>query len=216
MADRNFPEPTSKQRRAIMASLSQETPHSEITATIEVLDQLGLSRGDLKRLRSSAEVRHDVLRAFRKYPVITVSRTMSLLTMIDHGRYAWRNNAITEEAFPLMHLFDGDYETRLFDFPQVEVSTDTVLQTIVQADNGPWLLPRIEHLLAYGAGYPSEQSNGPIVALGSENYSGHYRVPTLEMSDFSGRMGRTLDLRPSRGSWVGGRWRFLAIRPIKK
>lgn len=36
-----------------MGNLTKETPHSEITATLELLDSLGLKRDDLKKLRSN-------------------------------------------------------------------------------------------------------------------------------------------------------------------
>lgn len=38
-----------------MGSLVTETPYSEITATLEILDHLGVGRGDLKKFRAASE-----------------------------------------------------------------------------------------------------------------------------------------------------------------
>ena len=38
-----------------MGNLIKETPYSEITATLEVLDRLGIRRKNLSRLRSEAD-----------------------------------------------------------------------------------------------------------------------------------------------------------------
>lgn len=49
-----------------MGSLITETPHSEVTATLELLDRLGVSRDDLKRFRkSSSRVKAEVAKLIK-------------------------------------------------------------------------------------------------------------------------------------------------------
>jgi hypothetical protein len=137
--------------------------------------------------------------------VITIDYSLPLDDMIAAGKYDWKNNDITAKRFPVQGLGIVQFEARLFHFDR-EISSGKAIESITC--NASWEPAKIEHLLAFGATYPEEQRQYPIIALGSvAGVSGDRDVPDLD------RLGaeRDLDLGWWDGGWDGDD-RFLAVR----
>ncbi|MBI2030537.1 hypothetical protein HYT05_02860 [Candidatus Kaiserbacteria bacterium] len=207
-----------------MGSLIKETPFSEITATLEILDRLGVGRDDLRKFRAAApEVQSriaEILRTANSLTRIstiakgvnpgifrlTVDYTQTLEQMIAAGRYDWKNSDITAERFSLVGDGVVDFEIKLFHFKR-SISSEDADEAI---KNDGWESAKIEHLLAFGAKYPEEQRKFPIVGLGSSaQVSGGRYVPCL----YGGDSLRCLDLAWWGGGWAGY-YRFLAVRKL--
>ena len=89
-----------------MGKLITETPYSEITATMELLDSFGVSREDLTRFRKASwelktRVAGLIIHGVSHSATISVDYNMPLKAMIVSGLYDWVNKNITEEHFPI-------------------------------------------------------------------------------------------------------------------
>ena len=141
---------------------------------------------------------------------ISLDYGLSLEQMIAAGHYDWKNGNITAERFPLVGSGVAELETKLFHFNR-RVSSESAVQLITAADPvRPWHVPKIEHGLSYGAAYPEEQREFPIVMLGSscQLYGLRY-VPVLS----AGGSERRLYLNDWDFEW-SAHYRFLAVRPV--
>jgi hypothetical protein len=137
---------------------------------------------------------------------VTVDYAKNLQDMVAAGRFDWVNSDITPKRFPIAGTGIVEFETKVFHFDR-SISSKNAVEAI-KADG--WEPARIEHLLAYGATYPDEQRQYPIIALGSvAKVGGNRRVPDLD------RFGAERDLRLF---WWDGVWndycRFLAVRKL--
>ncbi len=187
-----------------------KTPFSEVNATLEVLEHLGVAEEHLKRIRVDkpyaecvalclirGEVTLDV------YP-ITVDYSMTLKQMIEAGRYDWVNSDITSKIFPVKGKGIVNLDTQLVHFRR-DMSSEP---GIAEMDKMGLRPATHAELLAFGAKYPEFQRQFPIVALGSsDEVLGDRSVLYL----CSGGRGRSLNLSWFGGDW-GGSFRFLAVR----
>ncbi len=141
---------------------------------------------------------------------ILVDHGLTLEQMIHAGKYEWINSEIDFHQFPVQGEGRVAYEARLFHFAG-SVSSQDAEKKIVEADTAhPWRPARIEHLLAFGAAYPAEQRNHPILALGSVGdaaFFGKRNVPYL----YRRITGRSLHLDWWCNDWTP-LYRFLAVR----
>jgi len=139
--------------------------------------------------------------------IITIDYRMPLETMIATGKYDWTNDNITSKRFPITAGGIVQFEPKVFHFDRYISSDDAVEAIKVDDRHNPWEPAKIEHLLAYGATYPEDQRQYPIIGLGSvAEVGGGRRVPYLDLRGAR----RSLDLR-----WLGRGWdgyyRFLAV-----
>ena len=186
-------------------------PHSELHATIEVLDALGVEPEDFERVRQDRSLAEKVAEAFasareaaKNIFRVTVDYSRSLAEMIGAGKYDWVNFDITAEHFPITGTGKAEVNLVLVHFNRA-MSTNEVLDDFKKRGLRP---AKIEELLALGERYPDLQREFPIVALGSafENPRGRRYCP------FLWRVGaeRGLDLRLLERGWSGS-FRFLAV-----
>lgn len=200
-----------------MGNLIKETPYSEITATLEVLDRHGVSREHFVNLRKDAELAKkiaDLIVGTKQFvdnlfsAIVDYSR--SLEDMITAGQYTWVNDDITEKHFPIPKPPVGlptkaEIKLELIHFNKV-MTSDKVLAELKKQGLRPATLPE---LLAFGEKYPEKQREFTIVALCSvwRSFDGGRRVPCL----WGGSDWRRLSL-----SWGDDDWhdyyRFLAVR----
>jgi hypothetical protein len=137
---------------------------------------------------------------------VAVDYATSLQDRIAAGRYDWVDDDITPKRFPIAGTGVVQFETKVFHFDR-GISSKSAVEAI-RADG--WEPAQIEHLLSYGATYPDEQRQYPIIALGSvaEVY-GDRNVPYLDR----GGAERDLGLM-----WWVSDWdddgRFLAVRKL--
>jgi hypothetical protein len=144
---------------------------------------------------------------------IEIDFGLTLDQMIQAGKFEWMNNEINFHQFPVQGEGKVVFEARLFHF-QGPISSRDAEQAIKESDaERPWQVARLEHLLAYGAKFPTEQRNHPILALGSVGdaaYFGKRNVPYL----YRRVTGRSLHL-----DWWCNDWpplyRFLAVRELR-
>jgi hypothetical protein len=191
-----------------MGSLIKETPYSEITATLEVLDRFHVTRDHLVRLRSDQDyakyVAESMLAGEPNSFRVTVNYDLSVEEMIRAGKYDRASSEINSQNFPaekkgvsdlLIHLvrFDGFMES------------EEVLRELDKQGLRPATLPE---LLALGAQHPYLQRRFPIVALGLVWHGG--RVVACLWGDARNR-GLGYD-------WLGIRWdglhRFAAVPKV--
>ncbi|MEH2551643.1 hypothetical protein V1283_008288 [Bradyrhizobium sp. AZCC 2262] len=142
--------------------------------------------------------------------VTTIDFGQTLETMIAAGKYDWKNDRITAAYFPIEGTGIKKVRNRLFHFGRDISSKDAVAAIKADDPHTPWEPARIEHLLAFGAAYPDEQRQYPIIGLGSvAKVFGIRHVPDLNWLDAK----RFLVL-----SWWGVDWigycRFLAVREL--
>lgn len=199
-----------------MGKLVTETPYSEITATLEVLDCLGLEREDLTRFRKASSYIHMEVVRLMKYgeqkPIpsdsenltITVNYGLSFAEMIAAGHYDWTNSDITEERFPVKGIGKVERNIELIHFGY-DIASDDAVKELARRGPRP---ATTEELLAFGTKYPELQRKFSIVALGSSAHvSGRRYVP------FLCRLGAKRNLYLF---WWGVGWldvyRFLAVR----
>lgn len=136
----------------------------------------------------------------------------SIKQMVFAGRYAQKNENITEEFFPKKEEGVIKFEGRYFNFPE-NISSEDAEREIGQEDRiNLWLPARAEHILAFGAEFPDEQSERrSIIGLGSKTMIGEiYRVICLRKTVAS---GRRLDLLLWLGDWIP-LFCFLAVRKV--
>lgn len=189
-----------------MGDLVKETPFSEVNSTLEVLDNLGVSRDDLKRIRTEKSLAQKIADVIRDrssaWFAIAVDYRQSLEKMIEAGQYARVNSDINSTAFPIKRGKTVEVETQLVGFDKT-MSSEAVL---TELDRMGLRAANIMELLAFGAKYPEEQKKNPVVALGSVGMVlGHRCVAYLYY--VSGRRGLGL-------LWFDDDWdpyaRFLA------
>lgn len=222
MANLNFEKPSTRpyvegailKRGPIMGKLITETPYSEVNATLEVLDHLGIERGDLTRFRkASSDIQQQVVRLM-KYgeqksspthsTTISVDYNMSLKAMIVSGLYDWVNKNITEEHFPIAESGVANIAVELVQFGRKILFDDAVAE-LRRRDLRPATLAE---LLAFGNAFPMEQCRYPIMALGSEVIVDRLRYVAFISKEGSDR-GLDLD---SVILGLDGNTRFLAVR----
>lgn len=172
----------------------------------EMQKWIGPNRSLLKMVLAQALA--GMLSASHRHIVIDYGQALE--QMITAGRYDWTNSDITAEHFPIKGNGTITLETRLFHFNR-RVSSEEAVRLIVSADpTNPWQAARIEHELAYGATYPEEQRQFPIVALGSS-----CQILGDRYVSYLGRYGAERDLGLSCwGDDWSAHYRFLAVRPI--
>jgi hypothetical protein len=125
--------------------------------------------------------------------------------LVEEGNYDWSHIDISSELFSTERKGSAEITIELLHF-ETRKNTDEVLMAITS--NG--LRPAdIVEILTFGATYPEEQRQYPIVARGAlwiGTCGGHF-VPCLR----TGSKGRYVDLY-----WFGGMWdtyyRFAVIR----
>lgn len=113
---------------------------------------------------------------------LPVDYTKSLEEMIATGRYDWKNNDITAKRFLIIGNGIEEFEFDLY-HPDRSISSEDAIKGIHEDEDpeNPWIVARIEHLLAYGVAFPEGQRKFPISALGSvAELDGRRRVPCLD------------------------------------
>ena len=175
----------------------------------EVYD-LGGHDSDLSRVVSDKQLRRAIAELIagekaETFPVV-VNYDMTLAAMIAAGRYNFINDSITDEHFPLQTgVGSVEVTIQLVHFNRYISSDDAISELDRQGLRPVWL----EELLAFGAAYPENQREFPVVALGSvwRGSDGRRGVPCL----WSGSDGRDLRLGWCGGGW-DGRCRVAAVR----
>lgn len=195
-----------------MGNLVKETPYSEITATLELLDANGVTREHLALLRKNRAkamtVAHLIMGIIQQTYKVIVDYGLSLAEMIKAGKYGWFNDDITAKNFTLEG--SGQHEAELV---LVHLNRDATTKEVREYLDEQGLAPaKIEHLLAFGAAYPELQREFPIAALGSSFVRGlgGRSCPCLCCRGVGGR-GLDLTWHDGDSPWGGG-WRFLALR----
>lgn len=186
-------------------------PISEVMATLEKLDHLGVNPDHPQRIRTDVNyakvVADHIIRGgtVREAYSITVDYGLSLEQMIAVGHYNWVNPQIKSEYFPVEDHGEVILEPQLIPYAK-GMSSKMVLTDIDQRGLRPGTLPE---LLAFGAKYPNLQRKYPIAGLGSIwlFLSGCCLVPCLCVAD---RKRRDLDLHWFDVIWVA-RCRFLVF-----
>ncbi len=138
--------------------------------------------------------------------------SMTLEQMVAAGKYDWKNDDIIAQQFSVAGEGQIEYEAKLFNFERSVSSEDAEKGIRDAVPAGRWEPGKIEHLLAFGAAYPEEQRQNPIVCLGSVSNGkvfGQRQVPYL----YRRVIGRSLHL-----DWYGNSWhplyRFLGVRKM--
>ena len=148
-----------------MGTLVKEIPYSEVSATLELLSSLGVSRKDLKSLRTDHDKAIKIANLIAKRRFYVVEITLNYLTaMIKAARFEDVDNQITEANFPSKEIKKGKFKLGIVDFVG-RVRRETIFRYM--EDN--FLEPaRIEHLIALHVSCPYDiADNSPILALGS-------------------------------------------------
>lgn len=114
-----------------MGNLVKETPYSEITATLEVLDKHGVTREDLKALRSNLSLVQQVVAAIKQMALqiytVTVNHNLPLAEMIKACQLDWANKDIIENYFPITGTGQEEVELVLVHLNR-HVTTNEVLK----------------------------------------------------------------------------------------
>jgi len=181
-----------------------------LTDVFEPDAQLDNREGVRQALKVASALGQSNEGVLQKEIVIEVDYAMTLEQMIVAGNYDWINSDCNTEQFSPAGEGRMEYEAKLFHFDH-SVYSETVVDKTKGADtSNAWEPGKIEHLLAFGAKYPDEQREHPIVGLGSVTNSkvfGRRSVPYL----YRRTVGRSLHL-----DWWSNRWhpfyQFLAIR----
>jgi len=204
-----------------MGNLIKETPYSEITATLEILERFGVGREHLTALRKAASAKQmEVANTFISLLddssegdgrsnlnifKVAVNYARPLMEMIRAGKYDYVNSDIIAKHFPVKGKDILPVELELVHLNKY-ISSDDAIAEIKQRGFRP---AKIEELLAFGEKYPEEQRKYPIVALGSvwRSWRGIRDVPYL-----GGRGdGRGLSLDCFGYDWDED-FRFLVVR----
>lgn len=130
---------------------------------------------------------------------LTVDYTQTLEQMIDAGRCNQIGDDITAKHFPL-----PDHGTMESVAQLARFSSDVSLDDAISEFNLYGLRPAtIEELLAFGARYPEERGNFPIIAIGSvANLNGNRYAACFYEAHY-------LTYRPT-----GSGWRGLSLRQL--
>ncbi len=137
--------------------------------------------------------------------LVTFDKALSFSDMVKAGKYVYVDPSIHEGTFPLVGRARTEEDLLMlrFDRPMNEKS-------VIDEMNNRGLRPAtITHALAFGAQYPEEPREHPIVFLGSSGMDcNHSRiVPCLDVDT----EGRKLVL-----NWIGNNWytncSFAAVR----
>lgn len=159
-----------------MGSLIKETPYSEITSVLEILDRYGVGRDDLKKFRTaSSEVQSHIAHIFKTADtciaisstntgeqkfIVSVDYDQTIEQMVETGKYAWANTDVYKCQL------EGDgvvrYECKLFHYRRRY--SKKMIEKMMSVG---WEPAKVEHLLSFGATYPNVQTEHSIVALGS-------------------------------------------------
>lgn len=94
-----------------MGNLITETPYSEITATMELLDRLGVNRDDLKRFRKSAtRIKTEVAKLIKGQGAVTAIIDCNNDPFLPDGLSLVEHNQGDQFAFnpSLIHLYLND------------------------------------------------------------------------------------------------------------
>jgi hypothetical protein len=191
-----------------MGSLVKETPYSEITATLEVLDRYHITRDHLGRLRSDQDyakyIAESMLAGETDVFRVSVNYDLSVEEMIKAGKYDQSSYEITSKNFPSSRTGTSEGVIQLVRFDGFMESKE-VLRELEDRELRPANLPE---LLALGAQHPYLQRKFPIVALGLFWHGG--RVVACLWGDHRKR-GLGFD-------WLGIRWdglhRFAAVHKV--
>ncbi|MCX6745980.1 MAG: hypothetical protein NTX00_03085 [Candidatus Parcubacteria bacterium] len=148
-----------------MGSLVTEMPHSEVSATLELLQNLGVSRKDLKSMRADQNKAMKIANLIAKCRFYEVEITLNYLAaMIKAAKFKDVDNQITVANFPSKEIKKGKFKLGIVDFVG-RVRRETISRYM--EDN--FLEPaRIEHLIAFHTSCPYDiADNSPLLALGS-------------------------------------------------
>ena len=126
-------------------------------------------------------------------------------------KFSWVNSDYAKADFkPIDRCKDVSRDTREVAFEYVHMGRDASTDEVLAEMDRHGLRPALyEELLAFGAKYPDEQRQFPIIALGSvwRDFNGDLCVAYLNRNDSERGLG--LD-------WISDRWgggcRFLAVR----
>jgi hypothetical protein len=214
-----------------MGNLVSETPLSEIMATLEVLDFFGVTRQDLRKLRSSSlEVKSHIARIImnaesvvkissisatpaqsdKEVFTIIVGDRRSAAELLAIGNYDWIGNYARQFVEgKQLRLAEATEEV---DLVLVEFDHDLTSEAVLAKFRELGLVrPTEEDALRFGAKFPAEQTKYPLVFLHPSVMGPDGRLSVLALSGSEER-GRGL-----RFAWSGGRWsrgeRFVARRP---
>ena len=133
-----------------------------------------------------------------------VNRDLSLAEMISAGKYDWVNDDITAERFPIKGGMVAETSFELVHLDR-NIESDEAVEELAMHGLRP---ADLAELIAFGAAFPEEQRQYPIVGLGSVAGLGSDRcVVYLDGNDSE------LNLFLSRWDviWDAG-YRFLAVR----
>jgi hypothetical protein len=139
---------------------------------------------------------------------LKMDRRKGLLRMIEEGHYDLVDRQIEELRFKT-HVKGGQVTGRLLRHEPNPVYDTMTIDTVLRGMGQRRLRPAsVEELLAFGAQYPDEQCQAPVVALGARGKAknGVIYIPYLWGSDAL----RSLKLRRESQQWPSG-YRFLAI-----
>ena len=199
-----------------MGNLVTETPYSEITATLEVLDRCGVTCEDLKNFRKASSFVHfEVARLMKNGEVhgalplptfrVTVDYDKTVESLVKAGKYDYANSDITAQHFSTQRSGIVQIELHLLHFNR-SISSDDVIKEMDKLGLRP---AKPHELLTFGIQYPDEQRKYPIVALGSvwRRFDGDRCV--LGLWGDSG--DRDLGLPWWDGDWRSD-YRFAAVR----
>ncbi len=118
-------------------------------------------------------------------------------------------HGISAERFPTTDEDAGEWEFRCFRFKRA-ITSDEATSLITKEDQtDPWQPAGIVQQLKYGSAFPEEQTDNPIIALGSVCLAlgGRPHVPMLSSLGTERRLGIIkLDCK------FTSRCRFLAVR----
>ncbi|MBN1326248.1 hypothetical protein JW977_04725 [Candidatus Falkowbacteria bacterium] len=193
-----------------------QTPLSEIFATLEVLDKLGVTGKDLVKIRRDkrkakqiAELIMSGKKSDKKVATgiykVVVNYGETLAQIIKAGNYDWVDGDINNKHFPTQGT--GQHEVKLV---LVHLDQDATTKEALEHLNSLGLEPaKVEHLLALGVEYPNVFQEFPIIALGSVwvDGDGNRRYPYLDCE-----IGPELSLScdDDDNQWHYN-WRFLAL-----
>ncbi len=209
-----------------MGNLITELPVSEMNATIELLDRLGIDREGLKRFRKAStweqttiagmiqngisEVQKATLVPVPRPFILIVDYNLPFAEMVALGHYDWVNDNITSKRFPIVGEGVVRYEAKLFQFGYA-ISFEDAQRRIQKEDvANPWAFAKTEHGLAFGAQNPEEQRNGSILVLDSMSKFGEGRY-VLSLHARGSKRG--LGLSWCTRAWDGHHC-FLVVRKV--
>jgi|GEM_PF-1554663 len=206
--------------------LLSETPHSEITATMEVLGNHGVTREGLTSLRKNPDLAAKVVLLIM-VSVRTIyhvmMRTMTLAEMIKACNCGYNHPDINAKNFPIQNT--GKQSVDLVLVKARDIIEWLIAQGQAAAGQG-WVTTKqvvdymvshgllealIEHLLAFGAANPDAQRESPIIALGSSFVSGDGLRGCPCLRSLGNERGLDLDWDVGDGHWLDD-CRFLALR----